>query len=270
MTDYYQTDEYLQSRIDYFITKSTKIHNNKYDYSIITIEEWERRKWHIDIICPIHGRITARKDSHKNGGGCIECKHTAAGITTVAYYKSETAIQKCIDYFITKSTKIHNNKYDYSIITLEEWKKRKWHIDIICPIHGRITARKDTHKNGCGCFQCARLALNNNKVSKSETAWLNTFDDANIERQKYILMSTGKYIIPDGVDIKNKIIYEFWGDYWHGNLLTYDKDATHPQSNKTFGELNKITEAKRQLILNDGWSLIEIWERDYKRIPTDI
>ena len=42
-------------------------------------------------------------------------------------------------------------------------------------------------------------------------------------------------------DEENKTIYEFHGDYWHGNPKEYNPDKINSTSKKSFGELFKKT-----------------------------
>lgn len=51
--------------------------------------------------------------------------------------------------FIEKAKKVHNNKYDYSLV---EYKNSTTKIKIICPIHGIFMQSPITHyKSGCQC-----------------------------------------------------------------------------------------------------------------------
>jgi len=64
--------------------------------------------------------------------------------------------------FIKKATKIHNNKYDYSLVN---YINNKTKVKIICPKHGIIEQRPDSHLNHRGCYKCQNLNLNLNEKS---------------------------------------------------------------------------------------------------------
>lgn len=73
------------------------------------------------------------------------------------------------------------------------------------------------------------------------------------------------WIKADGYCPKTKTIYEFWGDLWHGNLDRFEKNHKNPHNRLTMLELNKLTQFKRERILNAGYNLIEIWESDWRK-----
>ena len=52
-----------------------------------------------------------------------------------------------IEEFIIKSNKVHNNKYDYSLV---KYKNNHTPVKIICPIHGIFEQIPNNHfKQGC-------------------------------------------------------------------------------------------------------------------------
>jgi len=53
-----------------FVEKANKIHNNKYDYSLV---EYINSKSKIKIICPIHGVFEQTPAKHLMGRGCQKC-----------------------------------------------------------------------------------------------------------------------------------------------------------------------------------------------------
>lgn len=128
-----------------FIAKSKLVHNNKYDYSQTV---YTQAKEKVSIICPIHGSFEQRPDSHSGGAGCPICGREAKASTA----KSE---------FSTKSTIIHNSKYDYSLV---DYKNCMTKVSILCPIHGEFQQKPNDHLSGKGCALCAL----------SETGWTRT------------------------------------------------------------------------------------------------
>lgn len=121
----------------------------------------------------------------------------------------------------------------------EEWRARLWDVCI----------REQ------GCQSCAA------KVgSKAATKWLDTLG-----------VSTREYRIPgttyrvDGYDPKSKQVYEFLGDFWHGNLTVYEPDAINPKRNTTFEDLFIQTTDRLQDIRDRGYQVVYIWERDWKQ-----
>jgi hypothetical protein len=115
-----------------FISKCNKIHKNKYDYSLV---EYKDAKKKIKIICPIHGEFEQTPNSHLRGCGCPKCKNRMFDKNT----------------FISKSNKIHNNKYDYNMVEFIDSNKL---IKIICKKHGEFQQTPKSHLR-CGCPKCS-------------------------------------------------------------------------------------------------------------------
>jgi very-short-patch-repair endonuclease len=120
---------------DEIINKCKKIHNNKYDYSLV---EYKSMHSKMKIICPKHGIFEQCSRSHLRGHGCPYC----AGLSK---YNNETFIKKFIE--------IHNNKYDYSLVN---YINRSTKIKIICPFHGIFEQFPSDHLMGCGCPSCSK------------------------------------------------------------------------------------------------------------------
>jgi G:T-mismatch repair DNA endonuclease (very short patch repair protein) len=83
----------------------------------------------------------------------------------------------------------------------------------------------------------------------------------------------GEFKIPgtrklaDGYDVETKTIYEFYGDYWHGNPNNpkYPFDSLNEFSGKTFRQLHDETLERESLIKSLGYNVITIWESEYKK-----
>ena len=69
----------------------------------------------------------------------------------------------------------------------------------------------------------------------------------------------------DGIDFENNIIYEFNGDYWHGNPNIYNKDDMNKSCNKSFGELYQKTIKREKYLKSIGYKVISIWEDDFNK-----
>jgi very-short-patch-repair endonuclease len=117
-----------------FIEKCNKIHNNKYDYSLVNYNGF---KSNITIICPEHGKFKQLSDCHLRGHGCKKCADINKKLTT--------------EEFIIKSNIIHNNKYDYSLVNYGNSSSK---IKIICPLHGIFEQTSSEHLHGSGCPTC--------------------------------------------------------------------------------------------------------------------
>jgi len=121
--------------IEKFFKKANKIHKNKYDYSLVDYEKWDKK---IKIICPIHGIFEQRANDHKNGKGCPNCGGTKK------LSKSS---------FIEKSIEVHGDKYDYSNVN---YINSKCKVEIKCLEHGFFEQIANSHLQGFGCSKCTK------------------------------------------------------------------------------------------------------------------
>jgi alkyl sulfatase BDS1-like metallo-beta-lactamase superfamily hydrolase len=58
-------------------------------------------------------------------------------------------------------------------------------------------------------------------------------------------------------------IYEFYGDYWHGNPDVHSPTIYNKSTYSTMGELYQNTMDREKVIKEMGYNLISIWENDY-------
>jgi G:T-mismatch repair DNA endonuclease (very short patch repair protein) len=79
-----------------------------------------------------------------------------------------------------------------------------------------------------------------------------------------ILKIKNRKIKPDGYDPTTKTIYEFNGDYWHGNPNLYKSTDTNKHNKKTFEELYKKTIERESFLVKNGYKVVSIWESDFK------
>lgn len=185
-----------------FITKSNKIHKNKYDYSQ---SRYTSNNHKLLIICPDHGAFYQLANDHLQGHGCPVCNGN---------------IKLTTEEFINRSNIIHNFKYDYS---KSEYNNGKSKILIICPMHGKFYQNASDHLQGHGCNKCAILESNPEKeISK-------IFSNPEMHNRELI-----KPYEIDIFDKENKIGVEFHGLRWH----SYNRSETSKEKLKHY---NKAT-----------------------------
>jgi len=151
-----------------FIDKCLKIHENRYDYSLV---DYKNNKTKIKIICPIHGIFEQTPNNHINLKQ--KCPFCEKNIPTT-------------EEFINECKKIHENRYDYSLV---DYKNNKTKIKIICPIHGVFEQYPYAHlKKKQGCNLCYKKnmfddiytfieksnLIHNNKYDYSLTNYINS------------------------------------------------------------------------------------------------
>ena len=230
--------EFKRSNTEKFTEKSNKIHNNLYDYSNVNyISNYKKVK----IVCKNHGEFLQTPCNHLTGKGCYKC-----AIEHRANLKRSNTSD-----FIQFSGIIHNNKYDYSIVEYTTSNKK---VDILCNLHGKFSQKAGHHLKGHGCPKC------HHRISKPETEFLNYMKIKENNRQSYICRKS-----VDGYDPATNTVYEFLGDYWHGNPEKFDSDDIHPLIKKTYGELYKITFKKLDKLQKLGYTVKYIWENDWNK-----
>ncbi len=231
-----------------FETRSHKIHNNKYDYSKIIYKGYITL---VEIICPVHGVFQQLPSVHLIGCGCIQC-----GRESMSQKQTLT-----IEEFIERAIAVHGDKYDYSST---EWVNGKTNIKIRCKIHGLFEQNPYNHLKGCGCRRC--VVNTHSRIGLEWILFIEQYYKLNLQH----IANSGEYCIPttkyraDGYCSETNTIYEFNGDYWHGNPKKYKTTSVFPHAiNKTFGDMYNRTLERNKIINDLGYNLIEMWESDW-------
>jgi hypothetical protein len=218
-----------------FVERAKKIQDGKYDYTKV---KYLNSTSKIIIICPIHGDFLQRPLNHLSGEGCSKCR----------YANNTILLSKSTPHFIQECREIHGNAYDYS---LSKYIQANTKITILCPRHGPFLQTPHHHLHGDGCPKCFK------RISKKETDFL---DHMGIpDRQVYL---EGKQV--DGYDSKANTIYEFLGDYWHGNPVKFNPDDYNKTCKTTFGILHHETLKKFDMFVRRGYTVRYVWESDWK------
>ena len=218
-----------------FIQEAIAVHGDVYDYSLV---EYSHSHSKIKIICDDHGIFEQRAADHIRSIGCNKC----CNITQT----------RTLNEFIILSNIAHSGKYDYS---QSIYVNKRTNINIICRKHGIFTQRPTDHISGRGCAKCT------NNVSKSETKWLDAIGLPNDRNHRQVKINQ---FIVDGYNPTTNTVYEFHGDYWHGNPNTTDHTKLNPSNKQPFKHLYENTLKKETLIKDSGYNLVVMWEHDWK------
>ncbi len=137
-----------------FIERATNKHGNKYDYSLTSYRGMHEK---IDVVCPLHGKITIRAHDHLKGYGCAKCG-TEVGSRKISW---------TTDLFVKEAKNIHGEKYNYD---KSVYKNMFTKVIIICPLHGEFTTTPSVHiNNHAGCRKCSSEVNGRKKrMSKAE------------------------------------------------------------------------------------------------------
>lgn len=224
-----------------FISRANLTHGNKYNYEKV---EYVNAHTKIIIGCNIHGDFLQRPHDHvKGGNGCPICADTNRRAN-----HSKQAFEK----FLKKAQEVHKGKYTY--IT-ESYTGITDLMEIVCPIHGVFKQSADVHKRGNGCQRCG-----SGPISKISQHWLDSLNVSN--REQWITINNQRYKV-DGYDGQTNTIYEFLGDYWHGNPKVHAPEKINSHNKSSFKELHEDTMSRLETFKNAGYNLTYIWEQDY-------
>ena len=229
-----------------FIEACNKVHNNEYTYSKVIYKSLQD---YITIICNIHGDFVQKAVVHLlNRCGCPHCGK-------IKSEESRMLTQEQIKNKLIKFNTIYNHKYSYGKIYRDN--NILW-LELICPKHGSHITRFFNHEKGHGCPKCVSVRSN------VQIQWLEyrSISDGFIQHSDNL----GEYTIPgtklcvDGYNKQTNTIYEFQGDFWHGNPDIYNLNDINKKVNVAFQELYNKTIQKINTLQNIGYNVIYIWE----------
>lgn len=231
-----------------FIDKSNQVHQNKYTYSRA---EYTTAAIKLTVTCAKHGDFKISPNNHLRGKGCPECGKESARVSKI----------KPCDEYLRQYTTLYGDKYDYSSI---EWKGSSFPISVMCKQHGAFTVIPHYHLQGRECPKCSNI------YSKVSIEWL-TYMEVVYNTEIVHALRGGEFRIPetrykaDGYSQERSIIFEFHGDFWHGNPLLYDSCKINPRCGVSYGELYSNTVYRMNEIRNKGYTVVSCWESEWTR-----
>jgi len=80
-----------------------------------------------------------------------------------------------------------------------------------------------------------------------------------------IKLPNGRRYRADGYSPKLNKVYEFLGDFWHGNPRRFAADYINKVNKKSMGSLLSATRTREQVIRGLGYEYEEIWEDDFRK-----
>ena len=231
------------SNTEKFINKSFEIHGDTYDYSNVN---YVNNTKIVEIICKEHGIFKQSPAGHLAGKGCQKCAKKYS-------YTSEE--------WIDIAKKLHGDRYDYS---KSVYKSSNEKLTIICKIHGEFEQVPRVHLRPNGCPNCSKQ-----NYSALAISYLNTVSMIN---NIYIQHAENgvEYKIPntnfkvDGYCEETNTVYEFHGDFWHGNPKIYKLDGVNTVTKKKYSDLYIKTLEREEYIRSLGYNLVIMWENDWK------
>ena len=114
--------------------------------------------------------------------------------------------------------------------------------------------------NGRGfCPQCSSAG-----VSKISQVWLDFLNVPFSEREVSIFIEGKNYKV-DAYVPETNTVYEFLGDYWHGNPEIFP-NGINVHNKKSFCELYQKTVDRLESFENAGYNVEYIWENEFKKL----
>lgn len=231
-----------------FIRNARAVHGRQYRYDHVVYKNTDSK---VSISCFKHGTFMQTPSSHLRGRGCPNC----------ASIKRLHARRKSDKTFIKEATMLHNGRYIYSHV---QYVNTDTKVHIKCKVHGCFKQTPSAHLQGRGCPQCC-----NKGTSRAEQEYMAYISVEHPELQHF--NNKGQFRIPgtkyiaDGYTPVTNTIYEFDGDFWHGNPKLYDSNALNKVNKKTFGALLRATRKKRSVCEELGYKYISIWHSEWKQ-----
>ena len=195
-----------------------------------------------------------------------KCKNNHSWKTSVNHRSSGTNCPFCAGKKSCKENCLKNPKlckeWDYiknSItpydVTPHSSKKVWWK----CKNNHSWFATINSRNQGSGCPICVKY-LNS---SKKCNLWLDQLNIDLSNREVCVIINKKKFYVDALIE---NIVYEFYGDFWHGNPKIYSKNEINPVSKKTYGTLYENTIKRENLIKTAGYKIISIWENDFDEL----
>jgi hypothetical protein len=166
------------------------------------------------------------------------------------------ATRLTIAKFITKAISVHGDTYGY-LKSIYNGICSK--IIINCFKHGEFLQTPDNHLQGRGCSKCV------SNVSYIGSRWLDSLGIPNDPEHREVKgLIFGRKFIVDGYVPETNTVYEFYGDRSHGNPKLYNSNDKGLYG-LCYGDVYQRTIAREEIFKLAGFSLVTIWESDYKK-----
>ena len=234
-----------------FVKEARSIHGDEYDYSQVTYTGAHKK---VIVVCRKHGEFCQIPINHTRlGAGCPGCWNERRNISP--------------EYFKKRCLEVHGDYYDFS------HSKSGAHLDMTtvkCRLHGPFEILTNYLLSGMGCPKCAGVSS-----SKPCMEWLDTVAELDGVYISHAGNDGAEFRIPgtryhaDGYASASKTVYEFHGDYFHGNPRKYtDPTLVNKKAKRTMGDLYDRTCQRTARIQELGYRVEEMWEDEWTCVQT--
>ena len=224
-----------------YIVRAKLIHGNRYSYDVV---EYKGQKIKIKIGCYKHGIFETRARNHLGGANCSKCVVDNRRLT--------------LKDFIYRGIEIHGDRFNYDEAVYLGYDTK---LKLICNNSHIIWQTSCSHFKGNGCIKCS------NNISKKEIKWLDYIGLINDKQHRNVSIKiNNKRLKVDGINPDIKTIYEFYGDFWHGNPKLFKPNEINPVNKTKFGKLYRNTIMREKQIKKAGFQIISIWEDEFNKL----
>lgn len=139
-------------------------------------------------------------------------------------------------------------------------------LSVVCNEGHEWVTNSDNILNGkAGCPICA----SSKTFSHMAIDWLKSIELRDGITIRHRGNSPNEFVIPgtkyavDGYCRDTNTVYEFHGNYWHGNPKMFNHADVNERVGRTFGELYADTVKKENMIRSLGYNLVVLWEDEF-------
>ena len=294
-----KTHEQQKTSIEDFMSKAFKLFGDKFDYSRVH-ETYDCISSKINIKCNTHNIwFYQNAYSHfKNICGCSECQELfqLSNVDKRIEERSSNNIPWFL--YLLQDGSLRTIKGVWGSQKYPNIENHKKYVEYLGKIKG-YTNLKDWYNIGIIDFEenygsqllgryydwryfkllktvYPDYNWNKSKFKKigysyGQVQWLEFIKVSTPDIRHILNHDDGEYRIPkskykaDGFSHKESCIYEYNGDYYHGNIAIYNPDEMNLVCKKTFGELYQNTQIKQNRCKELGYNYYSIWESDWIR-----
>ena len=220
-----------------------KTHPGKFEYFESSDGTWGRSSY-VQRKCNDCGDIRFQRiGSALSGSGCGKCSRTDKHTT---------------ESFMEISKLTHGPfAFDYRLF---EYKDHHTKVTLICTRNNHTFSISPSNHLYRGCPVCSYKTMSSTK----EIAWKRSLGIDSDHWNAFELIGNKKF----NYDAKvGNTIYEFNGDYWHGNPQVFSPtDLVYTKKPITAKEAYDRTLEKEKILRDHGYQVVSIWEYDWDKM----
>lgn len=204
-----------------------------------------RRAWWLCGVCRYEWQASV--SDRVSGNGCPSCSGRVVS--------DKNRLSLCCSGLCKEWDYDKNTEYGPEDIS-KGCDKKVWWVCKTCSYEWEANVKNRVAGRGCPKCACGQ-------VSRVSQKWLDSLGIKHLKREYYI---SGLGVRADGYDPATNTVYEFLGDFWHGNPEIFPAREMNPKNKQPFGKLYKQTKERLKLIEKAGYKVVYIWENDFEGV----